>query len=79
MVTESGWHSNAYIEYPSTPETQSRYVVQLYTQSMAANVEVMIYLMLNDVGDGYIFKSGLVTNVDDIVSPLVTETGIRGI
>ena len=61
VVTEAGWYSNPDPIIPSTPEIQSRYVVQLYTQAMAADIDVMIWWMLYDVGIGYP-DTGLVTN-----------------
>ena len=79
MITEAGWHSNAYFEHSSTPENQSRYVVQLYTHSLAAEVEVMIYWMLHDPGNGYPFKSGLITNVDDPAVAARPEAGIQSL
>lgn len=59
VVTEAGWHSNNDLAAPSTPENQARYVVELFVQSMAADVDVMIWWMLYDPGDWY--DNGLVT------------------
>ena len=64
IITEAGWHSN---ENPGQPqnlqgsdEIQSRYVVQLFTQSLAADIDVMIWWMLIDpVGHGN--ENGLTT------------------
>lgn len=62
IITESGWHDNNAPSSPSTPEKQSRYVVELFTQSMAADVDVMIWWMLYDAGGFYPYNTGLVTN-----------------
>ena len=61
IITEAGWYSNPDPVLPSTPEIQSRYVVQLYTQAMAADIDIMIWWMLHDAGIGYP-DTGLVTN-----------------
>lgn len=60
ILTEAGWHSNDAPVHPGSPEIQARYVVELYTQSMAAQVEVMIWWTLYDLG-GYHWDNGLVT------------------
>ena len=52
IVTEAGWHSNSPPGLPSSPETQSRYVAQLFTQSLAADIDVMTWWMLYDPGEG---------------------------
>lgn len=66
IVTEAGWHDNNAIGpiIPGSPQIQSRYVVQLLTQSMAADLDIMIWWMLYDVGGGYPYNTGLVTNAD---------------
>lgn len=64
MVTEAGWHSNNAPNAFGSPEVQSRYVVQLLTQSMAADIKVMIWWMLFDPGSGYPYDNGLVTNIN---------------
>jgi hypothetical protein len=64
FITEAGWHSNAVTsgELPSTPSLQARYVVILFTQSIAADVDVMIWWLLHDVGAPYPFDNGLIMN-----------------
>ncbi|MBP6016256.1 MAG: cellulase family glycosylhydrolase [Candidatus Promineofilum sp.] len=52
IITEAGWHSNNPPGLPSSPETQSRYVAQLFTQSLAGDIDVMIWWMLYDPGEG---------------------------
>jgi hypothetical protein len=69
IITEAGWHSNDSHSQPSTPEIQARYVVQLLTQSLAADIDVMIWWMLNDPGSGY-WDNGLVTNTTPPVRKL---------
>lgn len=60
IITEAGWHSNNDPIHHSNEEIQSRYVVQLYTQSLAADLDVMIWWLLYDaVGHGN--ENGLVT------------------
>lgn len=60
VITEAGWYSDAPPFLPSSPEIQSRYVVKLHVQSMAADIKVMIWWMLYDAGIGY-NETGLVT------------------
>ena len=60
MVTEAGWHSNNPPNVPSSEEIQSRYVVELYVQSLAADIDAMIWWMLFDPGGGG-WDNGLVT------------------
>lgn len=44
MVTEAGWHSNYYNDaFPGSPEIQSRYVVKLFAQAAAANLEALTW------------------------------------
>jgi len=43
MVTEAGWHSNNYPGFPGTPDLQSGYVVKVFVQGMAADVESLIW------------------------------------
>lgn len=62
ILTESGWHNNADPGLPSDDETQIRYVVELFTQSMAADLDVMVWWMLYDAGGVYPYDTGLVTN-----------------
>lgn len=61
MITEAGWHSNNPPNFPGSEEIQSRYVVELFVQSFAADVDVMIWWMLYDPG-GFANDNGLVTN-----------------
>ncbi|MEM7333830.1 MAG: cellulase family glycosylhydrolase [Chloroflexota bacterium] len=67
IVTESGHHDNNAIGASSTPELQSRYVVTILTEAMAADLDVMIWWMLYDLGNFYSFNTGLVTNSDNPV------------
>jgi hypothetical protein len=64
MITEAGWHSNAPGggQFPSTPNVQARYVIALFTQSIAADLETMIWWMLHDPGGNYQFDNGLILN-----------------
>ncbi|MFN8491944.1 MAG: cellulase family glycosylhydrolase [Caldilineaceae bacterium] len=67
IITESGWHSsNDDPNYPSSDENQSRYVVQLFTQSLASNIDMMIWWSLYDV-EGFAYADGLVTNGEPLV------------
>lgn len=63
FITESGWHSNdtSANGLPASPAIQSHYVIELFTQSLAADIDVMIWWMLFDPGGGY-WDNGLVTN-----------------
>ncbi|MCP4421011.1 MAG: glycoside hydrolase family 5 protein [Chloroflexi bacterium] len=63
IITESGWHSNdtSANNLPASPAIQSQYVIKLFTQSLAADIDVMIWWMLFDPGGGY-WENGLVTN-----------------
>ncbi|MGC8946857.1 MAG: hypothetical protein ACP5N6_11970 [Anaerolineae bacterium] len=60
ICTEAGWHSNNYAQFPSTPEIQSRYAVQLFAQSLASRLDVMIWWTWIDPGAGY-GDNGLLT------------------
>lgn len=62
ILTESGWHNNGDVNPPSDDETQIRYVVELFTQSMAADLDVMIWWMLFDADGWYPYDNGLITN-----------------
>jgi hypothetical protein len=62
VITEAGWHSNYTVDLPSTPEIQARYVVALFAQSSAAEVELMIWWMLHDPGASYPYANGLIMN-----------------
>lgn len=63
IVTEAGWFSNDVVGsgIPGSPEIQARYVVELFTQSFAADIDIMIWWMLYDL-DTYHLKNGLVTS-----------------
>lgn len=75
IITEAGWHDNnaSGPSIPGSPQIQSRYVVQLFTQSMAADLDLMIWWMLYDVGGGYPYNTGLVTNDDPPVEKLAYQ------
>lgn len=62
VVTEAGWHSNADQPPASTETQQAIYVVMLFMQAYAANVDYLSWFMLWDVGGYYPFANGLVTN-----------------
>ncbi len=64
VITEAGHHSNAAVGVPSTEELQARYIVTIYTESIVADIQSMIWWMLYDIGDFYPFDNGLVTNGD---------------
>jgi hypothetical protein len=93
IVTEAGWFSN---ERPGSamtgsPEIQSRYVVKLFTQSMAADLELMIWWLLVDSPFPYPFMNGLITNdpvpvkkmafgvYQDVVAKLSTAHFVRSL
>ena len=64
VVTEAGWMSNdnPWPTIPGTPETQSRFVVELFVESMAAEVDAMIWWLLVEPSlDQYPFFHGLVS------------------
>ncbi len=66
LITEAGWHSNDHPSVPGDPETQARFVVEFYTQSIAAGSETLIWFKLYDDPLGaYAFMNGLVTNIDN--------------
>jgi len=56
ISTESGWHSDG----DSTPEIQTRYVVKLFTQSLASHLDLMIWWTWIDPGS-YYGANGLLT------------------
>lgn len=70
VLTETGWHGEpgcgaegrpACEETELTDEVQSQYVVQLFTQSIASDIDVAIWFSLHDM-EGHQFPStGLVT------------------
>ena len=59
FVTEAGTHSNANTVRPSSQEQQARYVVELFTQSLSADVDAMIWWLLYDGNED--FQTGLIT------------------
>jgi hypothetical protein len=61
IITEAGWHSSNEPLSPSSPEDQARYVVELFVESMASDIDIMIWWMLFDPGEGY-YANGLITN-----------------
>lgn len=71
IVTEMGWHSNNAPGpiIPGSQQIQARYVVELFTQSMAADLDLAIWWMLYDVGN-YPYDTGLVTNAGNPVEKL---------
>ncbi len=62
IITETGWHSNAPANAPSSDEVEIRCIVVLLTQSLAAQVDMAVWWPLADVGGFYTYDSGLVTN-----------------
>lgn len=61
FITEMGWHSDDQQPTPwGSPEYQARFVVELFAESLAANVPMSIWFSLHDLGD-YPFENGLVT------------------
>jgi hypothetical protein len=48
VVTEAGHHSNNYPTWPSTPDIQAGYVVKLFTQSLASELDSMIWWTWSD-------------------------------
>jgi arabinogalactan endo-1,4-beta-galactosidase len=73
MLTEIGWHSEGNGDYPSTPEYQSRQVVQLLTQSMAFGSQATIWWTLVDTCCAFPYKTGLaVTSSPSSVKPSYT-------
>lgn len=70
IITESGWHSsNDDPNYPSSDENQSRYVVELFTQSLAANIDLLTWWSLYDLPD-FAYADGLVTAGDPVTKKL---------
>ncbi len=50
IVTESGWHSNNFSNLPSTPQIQSRFVVELFNQAVLSGSDIMIWWTWKDPG-----------------------------
>lgn len=61
IITETGWHNNNHPIYPSNDEIQSRYVVALFTQGLAADVKINTWWPLADIGPSYEYDAGLAT------------------
>ena len=64
VVTETGDHNNLAPGLPGSDESQTRHVVKLYTQTLAASVEFSSWFLLYDLGGSYPYDSGLVTAGD---------------
>jgi hypothetical protein len=62
IITETGWHNNNHPIFPGSDEIQSRYVVSLFAQGLAADVKINTWWPLVDIGPTYEYDSGLVTN-----------------
>lgn len=69
IITEMGWHNNPYTGAHGSDVIQVRMVVQLYAQSIAANVPLATWWPLSDVGGAYLLDSGLVTYTDGRMAP----------
>ncbi len=85
VITETGWHSdNDPVAYGS-PEIQARYVLMLYTQSLAAHIDFSIWFSMIDPGPLYPFENGLISDDNPpIVKPAYTAyqvaaTKLRGV
>lgn len=61
IVTEAGWRSDSTPSAYGNEEIQARYVAQLFTQSLAADLDIMIWWMLYDPS-GWDGDYGLVNN-----------------
>lgn len=61
IITETGWHNNNHPIFPGNDEIQSRYVVSLFAQGLAADVKINTWWPLVDIGPTYEYDSGLVT------------------
>jgi hypothetical protein len=61
FITEAGWHNNSNTSPASSDEEQKRHVVALYVQSMAANVDLLIWWPFIDIGPTYQYDMGLIT------------------
>ena len=63
FITETGHYVNSVGSFPASPEVQARFVVQLYTQALAADVKSLIWFTLYDLTDVKTYnQTGLVTN-----------------
>jgi len=65
VVTETGWHSNSVpAAIPGSSTIQARYVVELVAQGYALDAKIIIWWMYYDIGGGYPYDNGLVTQND---------------
>jgi hypothetical protein len=64
IITETGWHNNAVTPFGSDTR-QIRLLVQIYAQAKAAGVPMVAWWPLADPTGSYIYKSGLVTAVQE--------------
>jgi hypothetical protein len=62
IITETGWHNNNHPIFPGSDEIQSRYVVSLFAQGLAADVKINTWWPFIDIGPAYEYDSGLLTN-----------------
>lgn len=77
VISEAGMHSNDNGGgSPMTEELQAIYVVQLFTESLAADVQTLIWFMLYDPPEWYPFKNGLVTSDEPPVQKIAFEVYI---
>ena len=53
IITETGWFSNGDPPHYSSPESQARHVVELFTQGIAGDAQVLIWFMLKEPGGFY--------------------------
>lgn len=75
MVTEAGMWSAANPPYPAaTPADQMRYVPELYTQSLAAGLETVVWFQYDDVSGFDDPARGL---VDRNLTPTAARTAFR--
>lgn len=69
IITEMGWHNNAM--YPHGSDVlQVRMVVQLYAQSIVADIPMATWWPLSDLGGAFLQDSGLVTTIIDGSPPV---------
>jgi hypothetical protein len=60
IATETGYHSNNVPGAPGTPEVQADYVAKLFTQSLAADLGVLVWFTWSDYDTaGYRYANGL--------------------
>jgi len=70
IITEMGWHNNNYTGEYGSDGLQVRMVVQLYAQSIAANILMATWWPQIDVGGTYLLDRGLLTYTDGQKSPV---------